>query len=304
MSDLANPTAKASTPPVAEPPRQVFGIGTVIANVFAIFVKRYPKVMFLSLPGTVLMGLVFYAGIIWVDDVGQGVFSGLPRWLVNPFTIFSVGIGCALGLSAGPLASAYDSYQRRGTVPVGHSLARVLARPAVALAVGILVAAAVILPLTTLIWAATPRIGLVIFCGALLVGMYALGLWGLALPAISMERIGFRGLKRSFRLSQGYRWPIACTCFVLFFAALLIGGLIGAGLIMLCRLILLDWLELSGFGFFGPNSDLFEILLFLDFCFAYANIVVLMMLGLAAIRARMVEIKEPPDIGDMVDVFD
>ena len=303
MSDAAPSRPEAVGPPVAELPPQVFGIGTVIANVFAIFIKRLPKVLFLSLPAAALMGFVFYLGIIWIDDLG-GELVGLPDWLVNPFTIFSVAIGFGLGLSAGPLAAAYDSYQRTGTVPVRRCLARVIARPMVALVIGVLVAGAVILPLTTLIWAATPRIGLVIFCGALLVGMYALGLWGLALPAIAMDRIGFSGLKRSFRLSQGYRWPIACTCFVLFFASLLIGGLIGAGLLMAGRLILVEMLDLSGFGMFGPNSDLFEMLLFLDFCFAYMIIVALITLGLAAIRARMVEIKEPPDIGDMVDVFD
>ena len=285
-------------------PVPILGTGQIITNVLALFIKRFPKILILCLPAGLALGLVFYLGIRWIDSGFIGAPSFIPWWLMNPFTVFSAAIGLAMGLSAGPLAEAYHRYYTTRRVPLGACMKAIIRRPLAALIMGVIVAGATLLPFAALSWATSARLGLFVGSVALVIGMYVLGFWGLALPAISRDRMGFGGFGRSKNLSKDYRWRIAGTCFVLFFAALLAGGLVGAGLVLLGQLILAELLGIQGLGFFGTNTDLFEVLMLIDFCLSFTIIVALIVLGLAAIRARMVEIKEPPDIEDMVAVFD
>ena len=301
MTDAAGAAPKAAA---SEAPRPRLGPGLIFTKVLAIFFKRLPKILLLCLPAAAAMGGMFWVGIEWLNRGGSGPLALLPEWLWNPFTIFSIAIGLGMGLAAAPLSAAFHSYQKKGRVPLGACLKALKSKPLVALVIGVIVTGATLLPFAALSWATSARLGLFIGSVALVIGMYALGLWGLALPAISRDQLGFRGFRRSMSLSQGYRWPIAGTCFVLFFTAILAGGLVGAGVMMLGRIILIELLDINGFGLFGPGADIFELLAFLDFCLSFTIIVAIIVLGLAAIRARMAEIKEPPDIEDMVDIFD
>ena len=296
--------SEASPAAQSEMPKLRLGLGVIVTKALAVFVLRLPKVLLLSLPASIALGLLFYAAIEWLQSSFIRHALLLPWWMLNPFTIFSVGLGLASGLMAGPLSAAFQAFDKTGVLPLGSSFRSLKAKPFVAMIVGIIVVGATLLPFAMLSWATSARLGLFIGCVALAVGMYGMALWGLALPAISRDGMGFRALRRSMELSKGYRWRIAGTCFVLFFMALLAGGVIGAGLVLLGRIIMFELLGLPHFIEIFGSMDLLAVLIFLDFCLGFTIIIAVNMLGLAAIRARMVEIKEAPDIEDMIDIFD
>ncbi len=279
--------------------RPVLGIGQIMSDVLTLFFLRLPKLLLLGLPGALGIGGVLYGTVAMADQWSQlRLLTDAKVALAAGFLAFAVALGLGLGLTAGPLTAAYDIYHRHGRVPLVPCARTVFRRPVQAAVCGIVVTLATLAPLALVFLASTPRVGFFATIVLIAIGMYSLGRWGMSLPAVSMDRIGVRALRRAVRLGQGYRWRIAGTCFLLWFTALLFGGLLSGGL----------GLGVGAFLEFAVNVDLGnqveEILLFANAVLGLSVMTVLLALGLAAIRARMVEIKEPPDIGDMIGVFD
>lgn len=303
MTDVAPPDQQAAEQPaqqVPEQPKPILGTGQLYTDVLAVFVRRFPKIMLVSLPSAIGLGIALYGWYQAMEGPFEVLFRGssILLGMMSAFGLFAVAFGVGLGLAAGPLAAAFHEYHVHGRVTVQACLARLKVKPLIAILCAALVTLGTLVPMWMLALADSARMGAFLGALSLAVGMYALGLWGMAVPMISTERIGLRALKRALGLGKGYRWQIAGTCFLLFFTAILIGGAVGAG---------------AGFGFsliadelfdIRVTGDLEDVLIFLNFCFSLTLMSSILALGLAAIRERMVEIKEPPDIADMVDVFD
>ena len=285
--------------PRPDTPKPVLGTGQIYTDVLGVFVQRFPKILLLSMPAAVAMGLIFYAGIELLD----GPLSRLWRysaWLavLAPMAMFALALGTGLGLASGPLSAALHEFKLHRKVPIGRCIARFAVRPVAAVICSVMAVGTTLMPLWLLAAADSVRVGLILGGCALAIGMYGLGFWGLAAPSVAIERLGLSALGRSRRLGEGYRWRIAGTCFLLFVTAVLVGGAVTVGLGFLFAFVFDEVLGMR----FGHRTD--DALLFLDFCLGQTLVVAVMGLGLAAIRARMVEIKEPPDIADMIEVFD
>lgn len=280
---------------VPETPRPALEVATLMTIVLGIMVKRIPKILLLALPAGLAMGGLLYLG-----------FSVLESWWIRfrldilmGFAVIAVSLGTGLALMGGPMAQALDEYERKGTLSLRPAFARLFTRLIPALCCAILTAAMTLVPLWLVAEIGGGRVGLFLGAVAIAAGMYGTAFWGLSVPIIPIERLGLRALGRSRALGEGYRWPIAGTCFMFVFTAVLLSGLIGAGLAMIARLIMFEWLNLS-----STNYDLIGALAFVDLCIVLMLMISMVSLGLAAIRRRLIAIKEPPDIEDMIAVFD
>lgn len=281
-------------------PKPILGVAQIMTDVLAVFFKRLPKVLLLSLPGGIVFGALFYLGFIefaglWDSNFGRGPFF---ISMLVPFLIFATCFGSALGSVAAPMAAALSQFNSRRTITLRTCFATLWRKPIVAMIAGTLVITMTLVPMMLLTFAGSGRTGLFLALVSLALGAYMLGVWGMALPSISKDNKGLSALGRSKRLGLGYRWPIAGTCFLLFFTSVLFGGAIGAVLALGFGLVAFELLDIN------VSNEMTEILFFINFCFGQTIALALLCLGLAAVRERMVEIKEPPDIADMVDVFD
>lgn len=290
----ATPVAaiSAEAPPAAR--RQALRIAQIVTSVLAIFFKRLPKILLLALPSGLAMAGLFYLAFVVLEEVwGQWDYD-----ILIPFTMVAITFGTGLGLVGGPMAEALRFYERDNRVPFWICLARVWRRLVPAIVCGIVTAVFTLMPLWVISFAESGRVGLFIAAIAIALGMYGCALWGISVPSTSQERIGLSALRRGQGLSKDYRWQVAGTCFLIFFTALLISGLIGAGIVLLARL------ALGEITFFGNAVDLWEVLAFFVLSLDSMILIALIALTLAAIRTRLIEIKEPPDIEDMIAVFD
>ncbi|MEM7742742.1 MAG: hypothetical protein AAF409_03440 [Pseudomonadota bacterium] len=279
--------------------RPILGVGQIMSDVLTLFFLRLPKLLLLGLPGAIGIGGVLYGTVAMEDQWSQlGFLADANVAFAAGFLAFAVALGLGLGLTAGPLTAAFDTYHRHGHVPLFPCVRTLLHRPVQAAVCGIVVTLATLAPLVLVFLATTPRVGFFATIVLIAIGMYSLGRWGMSLPAVSIDRIGVRALGRAVRLGQGYRWRIAGTCFLLWFTAVLLGGFLSGGL----GLGVGAMLEFAYDVDLGNQVE--EILLFSNAVLGLSVMTVLLALGLAAIRARMVEIKEPPDIGEMIGVFD
>lgn len=281
-------------------PRVALGVGNIVATSLAIFLKRLHIVAILMLPALASVTVLFY---VFTNELWSTMRDtiGFSRSTAEPIVAFitaTLAIGVATGLAAGPLSKAVSAYLAARPIPIGASFGALRINPLHSILVGILVTAGTLVLMLSLTLAPGVRVGLLLAAGCLAVGMYALARWGLALPIIPLERMGLRAIRRSEWLSADYRWPLTGTFFLLFVIAILFGGLTAAGLIMAGRLIAIDGL---GIAF---NNRLEEIFILIDFSLGTTISIAVMTIGAAVMHARLIEIKEPLDIEDMVDVFE
>lgn len=274
--------------------KPALGVGRLFGLVTVLFVTRLPKILLLALPGGLATGGLLYLGIY----IGEDYWRDFGVEILLSFLVIAISIGSGLALTAGPMAKAFSSYQRHGRVPVLTCLAKVSRRILPALICAILTAILTMIPIWILVQMSGGRFGAFLATCAVATGMYAIAVFGLSIPAIPVERLGLSALGRSRTLGQGYRWPIAGTCFMFFVTALLIASGIVAGLAFLSRVIMVNWLGLAN------TFTTVTSIAFVSICVAMMFCTSLIALGLAAIRERLIEIKEPPDIGDMIEVFD
>lgn len=281
------------------PERPVLGVGQIMADVLVLFFRRLPKIMLLALPGGLGIAGVLY-GTFAMEDYWSGLFatSDFRPGFIAGIAAVAIALGTGLGLAAGPLTTAFHSYQLRRQVPLGSCARTLTRRPIAAVMCGVMVTLATLAPLALSVYASTAWVGFFLAMVLISAGMYAMGRWGLSLPAISMDRMGLSALGRASRLGEGYRWSIAGTCFLLWFTSFLLGGMLSAGLALLVGATLELVIDVN------LDPDVEGALVFIDAVLGLTAATALLALGFAAIRARMVEIKEPPDIAEMVEVFD
>lgn len=292
---------EASVPdaPAAAAPKPVLGIGQIISDVLVLLVRRLPKVLCLALPGAGLSAGFLYL-VFETLDANAALRSGFSVQIAIALSpvLIACTLGLGLGLGAAPLAAGWSSWSRSRTLPLGPSLWQIRRKPVHAALAGLIVCVLAALPLCGALLLTNGFLGGFLTLCAMLVGTLALGIWGPALPAISMDNLGLGALRRSAELTRDYRMATAGTCALMFLTASLLGGLMAAGLALAFALIFEFWLEMS------LPSVLEQVLVIGDALISSACMIGTFGLGLAAIRARLVEIKEPPDIADMVDVFD
>jgi hypothetical protein len=287
---------------VSEKPneRVTLGVGSIVATSTGMFFKRLHIVALLALPAMIAVTGLMYVFTYELWTLLRDA-TGLSRSTSEPIVAYitaTCAIGVATGLSAGPLASAATAYVAAKPISPGASFARIGIKPLQAIATGMLVTAGTLALMLLLALAPNVRLGILMACGCLALGMYALARWGLALPVIPLERMGMRALRRSEWLSADYRWPLTGTFFLLFVIAVLFGGLAAAGLMMLARLITIDALAINF------SNSLEEVFILMDVSFGTTIAISVMTIGAAVMRIRLIEIKEPLDIEDMIDVFE
>ncbi|MEM0989458.1 MAG: hypothetical protein AAGK00_11295 [Pseudomonadota bacterium] len=279
--------------------RQSLGLAEIMSDVLVLYLTRFPKMLLLSVPSALAMAGIFWAFFFSYD----GWLPALDRQ--SPFfaafvVIFglSLTLGTGLSLAAGPMSMAFRTYRLERRVPLQSCPAQIYRRPVQAAICAIAVTFATMLPLSGLAFIQGSLMALIYGLFAVGIGMYAVGRWGAAVPAVTAEGIGISALGRANRLSQDYRWASAAAAFVLWFTAQLMGGglaaLLNAGVSAFWHLVLDRRMY----------SQISETLFFITFVVGITLIANLLALGLAALRERLVQIKDPPDVTEFLDVFD
>ncbi|SFH73920.1 hypothetical protein [Albimonas pacifica] len=252
--------------------RTPLGVGRLLAESFSIFFRNVPKMIAIA-------GLPSLAGILLVAAIG-GFDVALGRELPafgTPEGVFVYLSGLAVnmalfGLTAGLLVLfAYDLKQGR-TRPVAGYLAATLR---------------CIVPLVVLAMATTLLIG-VGFILLIVPGMWVYAVLSVTFPAVAIERAGFGALRRSARLTKGYRWPIAGVLFVIGICAY--GLLLAAGFGM-------QALGETGGGWVVAATALANAF-FSGIAYGLTAVTVVL------IYARLREIKEGATTSDLAAVFD
>ena len=114
--------------------------------------------------------------------------------------------------------------------------------------------------------------------------LYAWAAFSPFVPAVVVEGVGLRGLGRAWRLTAGYRWPVAGTIVLLFIITVVI-ELLGGLLVTLFTSALGIWIaSLASLAINAIASGIMAV-------------------GTAMIYARLRGIKEGLDIESLADVF-
>lgn len=247
-------------------PQIPLGVGTLVAESFSTLSRHFFPVLLIgfvpSLLGVVLSGsLVGFDMVLSLEETetasgGASALTGLVDLVVYSVT------------TAFLVQLAYDAKLER-PIRLGKYIAPALAS---------------IFPIAIL--------GIVV---ALLMGVGALafiipGLWVYAVfsvmePAVVIERLGFKGLGRSAKLTKGYRWPILgalsinwiCAMVIIVLALFVTDLAMGSGILALSIVL---YAALTAIG-----TGLVSILT-------------------ALIYARLREIKEGVSVDQIVSVFD
>ena len=283
------------------PHRPDFGFGTVIATTLGVFLRRFGAVFLVTAPGLVVTTMLVIAGATFEDWSGIRLsMTGVPNALQGAVLLAALGVtaGLCAGLIGGPLARVVeDALDERG-VRLGRALSATFTRTVRSILVGQLVVLGTLAPLMVIVLIGL-RPGVFVLLVLVLAGTYALGLWGMAIACVHMDRLGLGALGRSVRLGQGYRFTVAGSFFVLFLVSVLAGGVVTVGLAILTY-FLREFFPINDQTI--PHFRAVRILLIWTAGSSFA--IPLMCIGAAVIRARLVAIKEPPDIKKVLHVFE
>lgn len=120
--------------------------------------------------------------------------------------------------------------------------------------------------------------------------LYVYGIWIAVAPAVVIENAGIGGLARSFRLTSGYRWPIAGTLFLLMVIAMLPVFLFSA---------------ILGFALAEAAIGIAQVTITIAIFQAIVYGLIMSFFGIATalIYARLREIKEGTSVEQLADVF-
>jgi hypothetical protein len=288
-----------------ELPKQPLGVGVIISDTFSILFSNLFKVMVLGLigvlGGAVVLGVL---GIITAAVTGLGI-TGISKLSFFPptfaddlelyFLVVMIAYFCAFGFISALVSSfIYDvKLGRQGTIRKHTRLALPAVVPIVLCYTGLLFLAFAI------IFALTVLFARVLFPVPFLypVAILALLLWGYAslyvmVPACVIEKVGFRSIARSFKLTQEYRWPLVGLTILVWIFTWAASGVSAIILEMLAPLL---W-SLSNF-------------LGIVFLLSIVHLVFALITSVAAITvaltyARLREIKEGVDVDQIAAVFD
>lgn len=279
------------------PERPVFGTGQIVAGVLELFVRRMPKIALLTLPGILAAAGVTMIYAEFIDALVEvWIGGGILGNLVPPLLLGALA-GVAIGLPSGAMVAAWRGYARHRRIDLEECFRVMRIGTGRTILAAVLIGMAVLVPWALLTLATVPQVGIFLGAAALATGMYALALWGVGVPTIPAEGLGLgAALRRGRALGDGYRWQIAGAAFLLLCSGVLLSLVLGT-------LVALGAYGLDAV--FGIRASLRgEVAAAIGTGLISIPLVAIMPLGLAAIRARLIELKEPPDIADMAEVFD
>ncbi|MEM9630141.1 MAG: hypothetical protein AAGA50_02360 [Pseudomonadota bacterium] len=172
--------------------KQSLGVGTIISESLSIFFKRFIAVFLISLvPSAVsFLALSQVIGIHAMIGLAPPEFAETD--LVLKYTLAMMGSFVAYYVTIALLIQlAYDAKLQR-PIRLGRYFLPTLTAILPVIVLGLVI---------TFLF----MLGLVLF---IIPGLWIYAVFSVAIPAIVIERVGFRGLGRSARLTKNYRWPI------------------------------------------------------------------------------------------------
>lgn len=250
-------------------PKPSLGVGGIIGEAFSIlFGKFVPIVLaaFLPLLITTLLSIAVLGSSV---ALGQ---SEAPEDFEN-FSLASFGILLLLQLvamavgTAAVVQIAYDAKLGR-PIRLGASFSNAISQIVPIVVLSIAAAILVYLGMIALI----------------LPGFYLYAMWSVLVPAIVVERVGFRGLGRSAALTKNYRWPVLGTLVLVVIIMMVVS--------MVVQLIMGVVLSSAGVAVGVLFSALTNAVPYGFFSVA-----------IALIYARLREIKEGVSVDSLVEVF-
>jgi hypothetical protein len=182
--------------------------------------------------------------------------------------------------------------------PIGKCFWLMFRRLGITLAIGILLATMVVFLIFLNAILPGRMTGVLTVLLSVGLGMYPLARWGPALVTAPLERQGFSALQRSDWLSAGYRWQGAGTIGLALMIGVIFGGAFIAGVILVGGYLLNELLDAR------MGNSLEEVLVFLDGALGLCITIAIVTLTVVVLRLRLIEIKEPPDLEEMIDVFE
>ncbi|WP_422378666.1 hypothetical protein [Roseibium sp.] len=266
MSDISYPENQSVAPGST---KQSLGLGRIISDTFDIFFRRFPVIFLICLvPSSAGLVMSSYAiGIEAALGLTAPSFTGLED--SGPFLAAVIaGILVSYIASAFLVQLTYDAKLNR-PVRLSHYILPTL----------VTILPVVIIGLVSTVLTFLATIALVI------PGLWVSAVFVSAIPAIVIERVGFRGLQRSAELTKGYRWPIVVV--------VLLAGFVSQGMTFLATY--LAGLVNGAYGL-TPTVVLFIALVTIS--------IGLTSVPVALIYARLREIKDGVSVDDLAAVFD
>ncbi len=280
--------------------KPVLGVGDIVTKTLAIFFQRLPIVMLLAAPATVVMVGTLYLMLVEFEQTIIEII-GLPNRYseaILAFFSFSIALGLGAALASGPLTGAAHAFVKGKKIPIGACFRLMFRKTAVKIAIGTFLAAGVIFVLflnAVLPGAFTGFFSIIISWAA---SMYILARWAPALPTVALENTGFASLRRSDWLSAEYRWQGTGTLVLAFIIGTILSGVFTAGMLLAGAYIIYEVFDVR------LANTVEEVLIFLDATVGLSIAVAILTLAVAVLRLRLIEIKEPPDLEDMIEVFE
>ena len=266
-------------------------MGRIIGDTFSILFRKLPLILLLGFVPAIVEGALGYAfSGMTSSQIGVGVRINLGG--TNILDLASIVIASIV--AAAIVQLAYDAKLNRPAQPGRYIAAVIKNLPAIvvlSIVVTVLCALAAILLAIPGLWlfsmlvpAIVSLLGLI---PLILPAIWLYAVFSVFVPAIVIERAGFRALGRSAELTKNYRWPI-------------VGALILVGLCLLLFAIVVSTVILLAFGMgTGRAPYLLVILSAFSSALGYG----ILSITVALIFARLKEIKEGISVADLVEVF-
>lgn len=247
-------------------PRMPLGVGSLVGESFSILFRQLFPILVIgfmpSLLGVLLSGaLVGFDTVLSLDDTDTS--SGGASALISLVDLVVYSITTAFMVQL-----AYDAKLERPVrlgKYIGPAMASIFPIAILGIAVGLLMGIASL--------------------AFIIPGLWVYAVFSVMEPAIVIERLGFKGLGRSEKLTKGYRWPIVGALVITWICALVIivAALFVADLAMTSGILALSIVVYAALTAIG--TGLISILT-------------------ALIYARLREIKEGVSVDQIAAVFD
>lgn len=247
-------------------PHVPLGVGTLVAESFSTLGRHFFPILVIgfipSLAGVVLSGmLVGYDTVLSLEDTETA--SGGASALIGlvDLVVYSVTTAFLVQL-------AYDARLKRSVRLgryVGPAMSSIIPIAILGIIVGLLVGVAAL--------------------AFVIPGLWVYAVFSVMEPSIVIERLGFRGLGRSAKLTKGYRWPILGALAITWTCAMVI---------IVLALFAADLVMDSG-------SLALSIVLYAALTAIGTGLVSILT---ALIYARLREIKEGVSVDQIASVFD
>ncbi len=280
------------------PERAALDISGVVATTLGLFVRRGLRTALFGLPGTVLSVAVFWLLAELFERVPVSYAESNVTWLLCAYVFVVIGLGFSIGTVGAPLVVMVSGLLDEEPCAFRAHFRPIWSRPLLLYRVSCAIVAAMLTPAFVLMPMPLLNLSPVALFLALATALYALARWGSALSVAAVEVHQSECLGRSAWLTRGYRLALCGTYTMLIVIATLISAVVGAGLAILSQIV----------GAFLVASEvpgpLVDLLIALDVGLSVFVGLAIMIIGSAVLHARLVEIKEPPDLARVVDVFE